>query len=237
MQKLRNISYRLLAISCLLYGCKDTQNVTKSTEVSGNKLPIQTIDLPVFIPDSLIQKQLYQSLFEAGKGKYYPCVPPHCDAKFKDIYLENPVISVTGNLVSIKVHIAGNIDLSFLKSGISEDITLTAKPQVQNDTLYFRNVTLQHSSKNLLLNLTSILFENTIKQKIQQYAWYSFHPLLNTITSQAKKEFPIKWQGAVLLLNLNAIHLKSVSFQLTPDEGILVDFSADLETENSSYAK
>jgi len=236
----------LSILSVLSYGCKSHKNVTKEAEKSisaeaspGAPLkPVQKIDLPVFIPILELQNQIYQILFAPGYGKYYVCATqPNCDKRFKDLYLENPMFTVTGNLISIRMHLAGNAHLAIFSPGISEDITVTAVPEVMNDTLFFRHVKLSQSSGSLLLTLTSALFERTIEQKIQQNAWYSFRPQLDAITAQAKKQFPVKWSGAYLLLNLNKIYLKKISVQSTPDQGIMADFSADLEIEDSSFAR
>jgi hypothetical protein len=200
--------------------------------------PIQKIDLPVFIPILELQKQIIQILFDPGHGKYYVCNgQTNCDKKFKDLYLENPILSVDGDLISIRMHLAGNTHFLFLSPGISEDITITAVPEVQNDTLYFRHVKLEQSSGDLLLSLTSALFEKDIEEKIQENAWYSFRPSLDAITNQAKKQFPVKYGGAVLLLNLSKISLKKVSIESSPDQGIMAEFSADLEEEDSSFAR
>jgi hypothetical protein len=236
----------LLTVSVLLYGCKSHKNISKVPVKDGTTIitsaaptkPLQKIDLPVFIPVLELQNQINQILFAPTYGKYYICsTQPDCDKRFKDLYLENPIINIVGNLISIKMHLAGNTHILFLSPGISTDITVTAIPEVQNDTLYFRNVKMEQSSGDLLLNLTSAIFERDIEQKIQQNAWYSFRPSLDAIANQAKKQFPVKYGGAVLLLNLNKIYLKKVSIQSLPDQGIMADFSADLETEDSSYAR
>ena len=212
--------------------------VVVSTTPGSPSKPIQKVDLPVFIPVLELQNQINQILFAPGYGKYYICNgQTDCDKKFKDLYLETPIISIVGNLISIRMHLAGNTHILFLSPGISTDITVTAVPEVQNDTLYFRQVTLTQSSGDILLNLTSAIFEKTIEQKIQQNAWYSFRPSLDAIANQAKKQFPIKYGGAVLLLNLNKIYLKKVSIESSPDQGIMADFSADLEEEDSSFAR
>jgi hypothetical protein len=232
----------------LLSGCKSHKNISKVSVKEESKptivtadnstRPIQKIDLPVFIPILELQNQINQILFAPGYGKYYVCSgQTDCDKRFKDLYLENPIITVTGNLLSIKMHLAGNAHILFLSPGISTDVTVTAVPEVQNDTLYFRHVKMEQSSGDLLLNLTSALFESTIEEKIQKNAWYSFRPSLDAIANQAKKQFPIKYGGAALLLNLNKIYLKKVSIQSLPDQGIMADFSADLETEDSSFAR
>jgi hypothetical protein len=237
----------LFSIALLsLYGCKSHKNISK-VAIKGDdrsigtnipSKPIQKIDLPVFIPVLELQNQINQILFVPGYGKYYVCSgQPDCDKKYKDLYLENPIITVVGNLISIKMHLAGNAHILFLNPGISTDVTVTAVPEVQNDTLYFRHVKLEQSSGDMLLNLTSAIFEKDIEQKIQQNAWYSFRPSLDAIANQAKKQLPVKYGGAVLLLNLTKIYLKKVSIQSSPDQGIMADFSADLEVEDSSFAR
>lgn len=236
----------LLTASTLFYGCKSHKDLTKVSMkdspkpvvVNPSAKPIQKIDLPVFIPILELQKQIIQILFDPGHGKYYVCNgQADCDKRFKDLYLENPILSVSGDLISIRMHLAGNAHFLFLSPGISEDITITAVPEVQNDTLYFRHVKLEQSSGDLLLNLTSALFEKDIEQKIQENAWYSFRPSLDAITNQAKKQFPVKYGGSVLLLNLNKISLKKVSIESSPDQGIMAEFSADMEEEDSSFAR
>jgi len=237
----------LLIASILFYSCKSHKDVTKVSMKDEPKQvivanpsgkPIQKIDLPVFIPILELQKQIIQILFDPGHGKYYVCNgQTNCDKKFKDLYLENPILSVDGDLISIRMHLAGNTHFLFLSPGISEDITITAVPEVQNDTLYFRHVKLEQSSGDLLLSLTSALFEKDIEEKIQENAWYSFRPSLDAITNQAKKQFPVKYGGAVLLLNLSKISLKKVSIESSPDQGIMAEFSADLEEEDSSFAR
>lgn len=235
----------LLSAAMLFLGCKSRKNITNvsmkdeskppASNISGK--PVQKIDLPVFIPIVELQNQINQILFVPGNGKYYPCSQPNCDKRFKDLYLENPVLSVTGNLISIKMHLAGRTHFLFLSPVISTDITVTGVPEVQNDTLYFRHIKLKQSSGDLLLNLTSTLFEKDIEQKIQQKACYSFRPALDSITRQVGKQFPVKWGGAVLLLNLKKIYLKQVSIESAPDQGILADFSVDMEEEDSSFAR
>ncbi|HTA28378.1 MAG TPA: DUF4403 family protein [Bacteroidia bacterium] len=246
-QTLSAISYTLLAVSFLLFGCKSHKNISKVEVKDDTKpsilsllpaKPIEKIDLPVFIPILELQNQINQILFAPTYGKYYICNgQTDCDKRFKDLYLENPILRVVGNLISIKMHLSGNTHILFLSPGISTDITVTAVPEVQNDTLYFRSVKLEQSSGDLLLNLTSAIFEKDIEQKIQQNAWYSFRPSLEAITNQAKKQLPVKYGGAVLLLNLTKIYLKKVSIQSLPDQGIMADFSADLEIEDSSFAR
>ncbi len=200
--------------------------------------PIQSINLPIFIPVMELQTQIYQVLFAPGYGKYYPCASSQdCDRKYKDLYLENPIVSVKDKQISIKLHLAGNTHVFIFNPGISDDITLTATPFVQNDTLYFKNVTMEQSSGDLLLNLSAALFKDKIEQKLQQNAWYAFGPSLDAITNQAKKQFPVKWGGAVLLLNLSKVHLNNVTVQAAPDQGIMANFSADLEVEDSSFAR
>jgi hypothetical protein len=236
----------ILTASLFCFGCKSHKNITKVSVKDGTTVittanptkPIQKIDLPVFIPVLELQNQINQLLFVPTYGKYYICNgQPDCDSKFKDLYLENPIISVTGNLLSIKMHMAGTTHILFLSPVISTDITVTAVPEVQNDTLYFRHVQLEQSSGDLLLNLTSALFEKEIEDKIQKNAWYSFRPSLDAIANQAKKQFPVKYGGAVLLLNLTKIYLKKVSIQSSPDQGIMALFSADMEEEDSSFAR
>ncbi|HSY77629.1 MAG TPA: hypothetical protein VK890_12265, partial [Bacteroidia bacterium] len=90
------ISYKLLAISCFLFGCKSHKNISK-VEVKDNtkpltivapSKPIQKVDLPVFIPILELQNQVNQILFAPTYGKYYVCSgQPDCDKKFKDLYL------------------------------------------------------------------------------------------------------------------------------------------------------
>jgi hypothetical protein len=248
LRGLQTFSYRLVVISCFMAGCKSSQNTSKvpikegtapTTVIStAQGKPVQKIDLPVFIPIMELQNQINQILFAPGYGKYYVCTgQPDCDKRFKDLYLEKPMLSVNGDLISIRMHLSGNAHFLFLSPGISEDITLTASPEVKNDTLYFTHVKLEQSSGDLLLNLTSALFEKEIEQKIQQNAWYSFRPSLDAITKQAKKQFPVKYGGAVLLLNLTNIYLKKVSIESSPDQGIMANFSADLEEEDSSFAR
>lgn len=244
----KTLVYQLLVISCLLPGCKSRKNTAKvpvkeqsppmevTPYVPGKS--VQKIDLPVFIPVLELQNRINIELFAPGYGKYYVCTgQPGCDKRFKDLYLEKPILSVTNDGISIRMHLAGVAHVLFLNPEISEDITLTASPEVEDDTLYFKRVKVEQSSGDMLLNLTSALFEKDIEQKIQQNAWYSFRPSLDAITNQAKKQFPMKYGGAVLLLNLNQIYLKKVSIESAPDQGIIADFSADLEEEDSSFAR
>jgi len=242
------VVFQLLTISCLLQGCKSHENTTKvpvrDQTPSVPVMPfipgrsVQKIDLPVFIPILELQNRINLELFAPGYGKYYVCTgQPDCDKRFKDLYLEKPILSVTTEGISIRMHLAGNAHFLFLSPGISEDITLTASPEVTNDTLYFKHVKVEQSSGDILLNLTSALFEKNIEEKIQQNAWYSFRPSLDAITNQAKKQFPMKYGGAVLLLNLTQISLKKVSIESAPDQGIIAEFSADLEEEDSSFAR
>lgn len=246
--RLQIITCQLLIISCLLPGCKSRENTTKvpvkgqsltaSLTPSASGKPIQKIDLPVFIPILELQNRVNIELFDPGYGKYYICTgQPDCDKRFKDLYLEKPILSVTGDGISIRMHLAGIAHFLFLSPTVSEDITLTASPEVRNDTLYFKHVKVEQSSGDLLLNLTSALFEKTIEQKIQQNAWYSFRPSLDAITNQARKQLPVKYGGAVLLLNITNIYLKKVSIESAPDQGIIADFMADLEEEDSSFAR
>jgi len=121
----------ILTVSSVFYGCKSHKNTTtvpmkdepKPTVISNpSGKPIQKIDLPVFIPVLELQNQINQILFAPGYGKYYICNgQTDCDKKFKDLYLENPIISIVGNLISIRMHLAGNTHILFLSPGISTD--------------------------------------------------------------------------------------------------------------------
>ncbi len=156
--------FLLLIVPAIMLGCKSHKNISK-VPVKGTSVPItpvtvvkptQKIDLPVFIPILELQNQIVQLLFAPTYGKYYVCTgQPDCDKKFKDLYLEKPILSVTGSLIEIKMHLAGTAHILFLNTDISTDISLTAVPEVQNDTLYFRKVKLEQSSDDIVLNLSS----------------------------------------------------------------------------------
>lgn len=249
MQKnnfIRTCNYCLFIISLLLSiaisGCK-TQTVARQTQV--NKIvmedtvkPSQLVSLPVFIPVEQLQKQLYKLYFEPTYGKFYPCAGhDDCSDLYKDLYLENPMLNVKGDLISIHLHLSGNTKLLLLHPSVSGEITLTAKPVVSNDTLYFENVKMEKSSQSFLLKVASVLFEKKIIAKIQSSAWFSFRPCLDNYTKDFQKQLPLKNESTVLLLSLKRIYLKKVSTMQSPTEGILADFSAEICTEKPGYGQ
>ncbi len=200
--------------------------------------PTQSVNLPVFIPITELQKQLYQLYFEPGYGKFYPCSGQNdCGNAYKDLYVENPMLGVQGNLLSIKLHLAGNMNALIFHPAVSGDITLTAEPLVSNDTLYFQKVQMQNSSQNFIFSIASALFEKQIVSRIQSKAFFSFRPALDKYTADFRKQTPLKWGNAALLLSLKKIYLRQVLVETAPNEGILADFSAILCTEPPAFGE
>jgi hypothetical protein len=106
---------------------------------------------------------------------------------------------------------------------------------VRNDTLYFTHVTMQPSSQNIVLAITTSLFGQKIVNKLQEKAWYNFRPKLDETAADLRKKFPLKWGNICLLLNLNRIYLNNVSTQLTPVEGIIANFAAEFTIEGGNF--
>jgi hypothetical protein len=243
-----NKVYFSLIILLLLTSCKShkatqktssaTPSTTNTTSKSASNKEIQLIHLPVFIPTDQLQKQLYDNFFAPNYGKYYPCEgKSDCSDLYKDLYIENPVLKVKGEYMTIQLHLAGKAKVLVFHPDISGDITLTAKPMVRNDTLFFDKVTMEKSSQSFLLKVASTFFEKSITKKIQDNAWYSFRPTLDKYTAQYQKQMPLKWESSVLLLSLKKIYLNKVSMIQPPGDGIIADFSAELTTEDSSYGQ
>jgi hypothetical protein len=238
----------LLLLICYLFAaCKSSSHTQKQETVTSSKTtqapivkdtgkPRQIVELPVFIPILELQNQLYQSFFAPNYGKFFPCDGhPDCDDSYKNLYLEQPVLKVDGSHIVIKMHLAGKADLVILSTDVSSDITLTALPSVKNDTLYFKDLTMDHSSNNILLKIASKLFEKRIISAIQKNAWYAFRPKLDAMTADTRKKFPLKWGNICLLLDLGKINMKQVSTSPAPNEGIMADFSAELTIEDATF--
>jgi hypothetical protein len=241
--------YIALVIICTVAGCKSNSHIAKTEQASqayiestpspsDTSKPKQIIDLPVFIPIAQLQLQLYKLYFQPTDGKYYPCAGhSDCSDLYKDLYVENPILKVDGELISIKLHVDGNANALVFHPEVSGDIMLTAKPVVKNDTLFFQNVKMEKSSQGFLLHIASALFEKRIVSKLQDNAWYSFRPTIDKYTQDFQKQMPLKWESAVLLLSLKTIYLNSVCTLVAPNEGILADFSAELTTEKPSFGQ
>ncbi|HXB13668.1 MAG TPA: DUF4403 family protein [Bacteroidia bacterium] len=242
-------AYIALVIICIVAGCKSTSHVAKTEHASqayieskpspaDTSKPKQIIDLPVFIPIAQLQLQLYKLYFQPTDGKFYPCAGhSDCSELYKDLYVENPVLKVDGELVSIKLHVDGNANAIVFHPEVSGDILLTAKPVVKNDTLFFQNVKMEKSSQGFLLHIASSLFEKRIISKLQDNAWYSFRPTIDKYTQDFQKLMPLKWETSVLLVSLKKIYLNSVCTLEAPTEGILADFSAELTTEKATFGQ
>jgi hypothetical protein len=237
--------YSIVLLVLIFAGCKttkklkqtETQPMTQAT-TPGEQKPIQKINLPVFISTLELQKQLYDNFFAPTQGKYYPCAgKPDCDDLYKDLYVENPVIKIKGDQITIGLHLGGHVNALIFSPDVEADILLSSKPEVRNDTMYFRNVTMEKSSQSLLLRIASGLFEKQIISKIQDNAWYSFRPILDKYADDFRKQLPFKWESSVLLLSLNKIYLNGVTIQEQPNEGIIATFSVELATENSMYGQ
>lgn len=225
----------LLVISALA-GCKSSAPATQQTTAISTVAakPQEVVNLPVFIPVTELQSQLYQLLFAPNQGKYYPCNGNDCGDAYKDLYIENPQVHIQQGLITIQMHLAGTAHVLF-SFDVSGDVMLSATPEVRNDTLYFKNITLQPVSQSLLLSITSSLFGRKIINKIQEHAWYSFQSQLDSMTAAAKKNFPMKWGNMYLLLDLNKIYLDKVEAQQKPMEGIIADFAAEMNIETSDF--
>jgi Domain of unknown function (DUF4403) len=240
------IKYGIVLCTIILAGCKNTHTVQKTAQadkvtagvVSTSSKPVQEVHLPVFIPTAQLQKQLYDNFFAPTYGKYYPCQDrTDCSDLYKDVYIENPVLKVTGDVMTIQLHLAGQTKLLIFHPDVSGDILLSAKPIIRNDTLFFDKMTMQRSSQTLLLRVASKIFEKQIIKKMQENAWYAFRPTLDKYTTDFQKQMPFKWDTSVLLLSLKKISLNGVSIQQPPNEGIIADFSAEFCTEDSSYGQ
>jgi len=240
-RRMRNVVVLSLALY-LIIGCKSTKQIQAAEQNKGVQVtlsgdtnkPIQVIALPVFIPAIELQNQLYQQYFAPNYGKYYPCQGEACDDSYKDLYVESPFIHIKDSLVTIKMHLAGVAHV-LINANVSGDITLTAKPEVHNDTLYFRHVTMKPSSQSIILAITTSLFGKVIEKKIQDKAWYSFRPKLDATKEDMRKKFPLKWGNICLLLDLKRIYLNDVKTQLKPVEGIIADFAAQLTVESGDF--
>jgi hypothetical protein len=232
----------IILVLYVLVGCKSTTVVQQSNLNKGlmavlgkdSNKPVQVVNLPVFIPASELQSQLYQQYFAPNYGKYYPCQGQACDDSYKDLYVENPFIHIKDSLVTIKMHLGGMAHL-LVNIEVSGDITLTAKPEVHNDTLYFRHVTMKPSSQSLILAITTSLFGKVIEKNIQDKAWYSFRPKLDATKEDLRKKFPLKWGNICLLLDLKRIILNDVRTQAKPVEGIIADFAAQFTIESGDF--
>lgn len=234
----------MLCVVYVFVGCKSHKGVTGSQQLANNGVPqvvlgdgkpVQTVNLPIFIPAIELQNQLYQSFFAKNDGRYYPCsTSDDCSDGYKDLYVENPVIHIKDSLVAIKMHLGGVAHM-LLDFNVSGDMMLTATALVKNDTLYFRNVTMQPSSQNLVTSIATGLFGKKITRKIQEKAWYSFRPKLDSTTADLQKKFPLKWGNICLLLNIKKIFLNKVITQTKPVEGIVANFTADLTIETGDF--
>ena len=236
-----------LVLVCIAFAaCKSTSPAQKQPAVASNTKiapivkdtgkPRQIIELPVFIPILELQNQLYQNFFAPSYGKFYPCEGhDDCADAYKNLYLENPILKVSGSHIVIKMHLAGKADLLILSTDVSSDITLTALPTVKNDTLYFKDVKMDHASDNLMLKIASAFFEKRIVSTIQKNAWYAFRPKLDAMTADTKKHFPLKWGNICLLLDLGRINMKQVATSPAPSEGVIANFSAELTIEDASF--
>jgi len=225
-----------------LYSCKSTKPVPQKQKpysgqitVSGDTVKAkETLQLPVFIPISELQNQLYQQFFAPTYGKYFPCQNQDCGDAYKDLYVSEPFIHVKDSMITIKMHLGGvaHVLLSF---EVSADLLLTAQPMVKNDTLYFKNVTMQPSSQNIITAITTSFFGQKIVDVIQRNAFYSFRPRLDATAADMRKKFPLKWGNICLLLNLNRIFLNNVTTRIKPVEGIIANFAAEMTIESGEF--
>ncbi len=244
--RIYTLALLILACSGLQSGCRSAKpagqsaarnaGVAKAAADTGK--PCQTVELPVFIPVAELQKRLYDVYFAPGYGKFYPCSgQSDCSSLYKDIYVEEPNMNVQGGLIAVKMHLAGNLNALIFHPGVSGYITLTARPQVSGDTLYFQDVKMENISRNFLLGVASALFEKQIEARIRNKAWFSFRPVLDNYIKDFQKQTPVKWGAATLLLSLKTIDLQRVDVLGAPDNGIIAVFSAILCTEKPSYGK
>lgn len=231
----------LISAIYLLTGCKSTKPIQKLQPAqvqitsSGDTLKAKEIvQLPVFIPATELQNQLYEQYFASNYGKYYPCQNQDCGDAYKDLYVSEPFIHIKDSMITIKMHLAGTAHMVF-SFEVSGDILFTALPTVKNDTLYFKNVTMVPTNQNLIFAITTSLFGQTIVDKIQKNAFYSFRPKLDATADDLRKKFPLKWGNICLLLNLNRIFLNTVSTTQKPVEGIIANFAAVMTIESGDF--
>lgn len=232
----------LLVALGLFAACKSHKALEQTTTVNGVQVtlagdtvkPSEIIALPVFIPAAELQNELYQNFFAPTYGKYYPCSDKDCDDSYKDLYVEEPFIHIKDSLITIKMHLAGTAHM-LVSFPVSGDILITAKPEVRNDTLFFKDVTMKPSSQNVVLSITTSLFGKKIVKKIQDKAWYSFRPKLESMRDDIKKKMPLKWGNICLLLNLQKIFLNNVKVQEKPIEGIIANFAAQMTIEQGNF--
>lgn len=226
----------------MLAGCKSTHKLAQTNQpvpvqltTSGDTLKAKEIlQLPIFIPAIELQNQLYKQYFEPNYGKYYPCQSQDCGDAYKDLYVTDPFIHIQDSMITIKMHLAGVAHM-LLSFNISGDILLIAQPAVRNDTLFFKNVTMQPTNQSLIFAITTSLFGQTIVDKIQKSAFYSFRPKLDETTADFRKKFPLKWGNICLLLNLNRISLSNIITQQKPIEGIIANFAAEMTIESGEF--
>lgn len=227
-------------------GCASTSS--KSVEVLVQSLrdalnPVGSDDLyqvplPVFIPIGEIQAHLYKELFAANNGRFYPCPEKSDCGKFaRGIYLENPQLSVNGAFITIKVHLTGHASFFLFRPGITGDIYLTGTPVVENDVLLIKDISLEVQSSNLILKYVTAKFGEKLVAGIQEKASFPLKPKIEEVTEQLKKQFPIKWGTACLLLDIDKIKLKQVYLKTSPLEGIIADFGISIKIEDESFCK
>ena len=167
---------------------------------------------------------------------FYPCPDrSECGKYASGIYLENPVLSVNGSFITLKVHLTGHANFFLFRPGITGNIYLTGTPVVENDTLFLKNISLEVQSQNLILKYVASSFAEKLVAAIQEKAFFPLKPKVDELTTELKKQFPIKWGSACLLLDIEKIKLKQVYPKSSPKEGIVADFGISIKIEDETF--
>lgn len=217
------------SIEVLIQSLRDALNPVGSDE-------LYQVPLPVFLPIQELTSQFYKALFEKNGGKFYPCPErSECGKYASKIYLENPVFSVNGAFLTLKVHLTGHGRFFIFRPGITGNIYLTGTPVVENDTLFLKNISIEVQSQNLILKYITSQFAQKLVDGIQEKAFFFLKPKMDELTEELKKQFPIKWGSACLLLDIDKIKLKQVYPKANPKEGIVADFGISIKIEDESF--
>jgi hypothetical protein len=214
----------------LVQSLRDALNPVGSDE-------LYQVPLPVFIPLSEIQKKLYAELFTTN-GRFYPCPDKSdCGKYASEIYLEDPQLSVNGAFITLKVHLTGHGSFLLFRPGITGNIFLTATPVIENGDLKLKDMTLEVQSNNMILKYITSKFRDKLVDALKEHSSFPLQSKIDEVTEELKKQFPIKWGSACLLLDIEKIKLKQIYPKQNPTPGIIADFGISIKIEDESQCK
>ena len=198
--------------------------------------PTSTAMLPlaVFMSTDAMTAALDSALFTA-QHRFYPCAKVDCGTeRLRDLYLETPRVSTTGDSVVLEMRLSGSYQIALtLSGGVAGTIRATAIPVVERDTLRLEAPRIDVATRNLIVKWRSATFEQKLLDRIRKVR-IDLTPRLQAAVAKAQEHFAVTWGGACLLVSQQDAHVRSVQVVTAAPQGIVANFDIRLSDVTDS---